>query len=82
MLGRLLVGALAAGVAWKYRDSLREYVKGNAGPAREQVDRVLRTVQDKSRDLFDPEESPRSARIENTREKVPAGAAAEGRPAE
>ena len=79
MLGRLLVGAIAAGVAWKYRDSLREYVKGNAGPAREQIDRLLRTVQDKSRDLFDPAKSP-SSRIESTRERVAAGASEEGRP--
>ena len=79
MLGRLLVGAIAAGVAWKYRDSLREYVKGNAAPAREQIDRLLRTVQDKSRDLFDPAKLPGS-RIENTREKVAAEVSEQGRP--
>jgi hypothetical protein len=82
MLGRLLVGAIAAGMAWKYRDSLREYVKGNAGPAREQIDRLVRTVQDKSRGLFDPAKSPGSSRTESTREKVPAGVSEEGRSAE
>ena len=30
----VLVLAIAGVVAWKYRDSLGEYVKGNTGPAR------------------------------------------------
>jgi hypothetical protein len=34
MLGRLLVVAIAGLAAWKYRDSLSEYVRGNTGPAR------------------------------------------------
>lgn len=80
MLGRLLIGAIAAGMAWKYRDSLREYMKRNVGPAREQIDRLARTVQDKSRGLFDPASG--SSRIERTREKVPAGVSEEGRSAE
>jgi hypothetical protein len=37
MLGRLLLLGITGLAAWKYRDSLREYVKGNAGPAREKV---------------------------------------------
>ena len=49
MLG-VLVGAIAGGwVVWKYRDSLRDYVKGNAGPARDKVDGLLRTVQQRVR---------------------------------
>jgi len=38
MLGRLLVAAIAGVVVWKYRDSIREYAQGNAGPAREKLD--------------------------------------------
>ena len=46
MLGGFLVGAITGGlVVWKYRDSLSEYVKGNAGPAHEKMDGLLRTVQ-------------------------------------
>jgi hypothetical protein len=82
MLARVLVGAIAAGMAWKYRDSIRAYVKGNAGPAREQIDRFVRTVQDKSRVLFDPATSPRSSRSPSTPDKVSVGAAEEGRPTE
>jgi hypothetical protein len=37
MLGRLLLLGITGLAAWKYRDSLREYVKGNAGPAREKA---------------------------------------------
>ena len=32
MLGRLLVMAVTGLVAWKYRDSLSEYVKATLGP--------------------------------------------------
>jgi hypothetical protein len=32
MLGRLLVMTVGGVLAWKYRDSIREYVKGNVGP--------------------------------------------------
>ena len=31
MLGRLLVATVTGLVAWKYRDALTEYMKGNAG---------------------------------------------------
>jgi hypothetical protein len=27
MLGRLIIGAIAAGMAWKYRDVLRDYLE-------------------------------------------------------
>jgi hypothetical protein len=80
MLAGFLVGAIAGGlVVWKYRDSLREYVKGNAGPAREKVDGLLRTVQQKSETLLDQAKEQLSARLESTREKVRAGAPEEGR---
>ena len=36
MLGRLLLLGITGLAAWKYR-ALREYVKGNAGPAREKA---------------------------------------------
>lgn len=80
MLGRLFATAIVAGMVWKYRDSLREYLKGNAGPAREKIDRLLRTVQEKSGGLLDQAKAPRSSRVESTREKVPAGGPEEGRP--
>ncbi len=83
MLGRILVGAIAAGMVWKYRDSLRDYVEG-AGPAREKIDGLLRTVQQKAEVLLDQVKEQLSSRIESTREKVRAGAseAGRGRPAE
>ena len=83
MLGRILVGAIAAGMVWKYRDSLRDYAK-SAGPAREKIDGLLRTVQQKSEVLLDQVKEQLSSRIESTREKVRAGAseAGRGRPAE
>lgn len=82
-MGRILVGAIAAGMVWKYRDSLRDYVK-RAGPAREEIDGLLRTVQQKSEVLLDQVKEQLSSRIENTREKVRAGAseAGRGRPTE
>ena len=83
MLGALFVGAVAAGVAWKYRGFLRDYVKG-AGPARERIDGLLRTVQEKSEGLLDQAKDQLSSRIERTREKVRAGVSdeARGNPAE
>ena len=53
MLGQFLVVAITGLVVWKYRDSLSEYVKGNAGPAREKVDGLVRTVQQTSETLLD-----------------------------
>jgi hypothetical protein len=80
MLGRFLVGAIAGGwVIWKYRDSLREYLKGNSGPAREKMDGLLRTVQEKSGILLDHARDQLSSRLENAREKVRAGKSEEGR---
>jgi glycerol-3-phosphate acyltransferase PlsY len=85
MLAGFLVGAITGGlVVWKYRDSIREYVTGNAGPAREKVDGLLRTVQQKSETLLDQAKEQLSSRLESTREKVRAGApeAGRGRPTE
>jgi hypothetical protein len=80
MLGGFLVGAIAGGlVVWKYRDSLREYVQGNAGPARERVDGLLRTVQQTSETLLDQAKAQVSSRLESARGKVRAGAAEAGR---
>jgi hypothetical protein len=79
MLGRLLVGAIAGMVVWKYRDSLREYVKGNSGPARERMDGLLRTVQEKSEILLDHAKEQLSSRLESAREKVRAGMSEESR---
>jgi len=84
MLGRLLVVTVAGLVAWKYRDSLSEYVKGNTGPAREKVDGLLLTAQQRSEALLDQAKSQISSRLESAREKVRAGApeADRGRPTE
>ena len=85
MLGGFLVGAITGGlVVWKYRDSLSEYVKGNAGPAREKVDGLLRTVQQTSETLLDEAKEQISSRLERAREKVRAGASesSRGRPTE
>jgi hypothetical protein len=79
MLGRLLAGAIAGLVVWKYRDSLREYVKGNEGPAREKVDGLLRAVQQRSETLFDEAKKQVSSRLESARGKVRAGAFEAGR---
>lgn len=89
MLGGFLIGAIAGGVVvWKYRDFLRDYVrdyvKDNAGPTRERVDGLLRTVQQRSETLLDQAKEQLSSRLERTREKVRAGAseAGRGRPTE
>jgi hypothetical protein len=85
MLAGFLVGAIAGGVVvWKYRDFLRDYVKDNAGPTRERVDGLLRTVQQRSENLLDQAKEQLSSRLERTREKVRAGAseAGRGRPTE
>jgi gas vesicle protein len=80
MLGGFLIGVITGGLlVWKYRDSLSEYVRGNAGPTREKVDGLLRTVQQKSETLFDQAKEQLSSRLENTREKVRAGAPEAGR---
>ena len=79
MLGRFVVGAIAGGmVVWKYRDVLREYLKGNSGPARERMDGLLRTVQEKSEVLLDQAKGQLSSRLESARERVRAGGRAEG----
>jgi hypothetical protein len=84
MLGRFLVAAIAGLVIWKYRDSLREYVKGNEGPVREKVDGLLRTVQERSETLLDQAKEQISSRLESAREKINPGAseANRGRPTE
>ena len=74
MLGGILVVAIAGLVAWKYRDSLTEYVKGNTGPAKEKVDDLLRTAQQKSGTLLDQAKEQISSRLETARKKLNAGA--------
>lgn len=74
MLGRVFI-ALAGGlVVWKYRDSLNAYVKGNAGPTRDKVDGLLRTVQQTSEAFLDRTKEQVSSGLERTREKVRAAA--------
>ena len=84
MLGRLLVVTIAGLAAWKYRDSLTEYLKGNTGPAREKVDGLLLTAQERSEILLDRAKSQISSRLESAREKLRDGAseADRGRPTE
>ena len=79
MLGRVLMAAITGIVVWKYRDSIREYAKGNAAPARERVDGLLRTVQEKSDTLLDKAKEQISSRLDTAREKVRAGAFEPGR---
>jgi hypothetical protein len=73
MLGRLLMLTVGGLVAWKYRDSIRDYVKGNLGP--DKVDGALRSVQETSENLFDRAKEQISSRIGTAREKVRSGAA-------
>ena len=76
MLGRSFI-ALAGGlVVWEYRDSLRDYLGGNAGPARARLDDLLQTVQEKSEVLLDQAKDQLSSRIGSARERIRAGAAA------
>ena len=84
MLGRLLVVTIAGLAAWKYRDSLSEYVRGNTGPAREKVDGLLLTAQERSAMLLDRAKNQISSRLESAREKLNARAseADRGRPTE
>jgi hypothetical protein len=65
MLGQFLMVAITGLVVWKYRNSLSEYVKGNAGPAREKVDGLLRTVQQTSETLLDQAKEQISSRRES-----------------
>ena len=73
MLGRLLVATITGIVAWKYREALSEYVKGNAGPARERVDGLLLTAQQRSETLLDRAKEQISSGLERAREKLGAG---------
>jgi hypothetical protein len=79
MLGRLLLLGIGGLVAWKYRDEIRDYVSGNAGPAREKVDGLLRTVQETSETLFDRAKGDISSRLGSARERIRAGAPETGR---
>lgn len=82
MLGRLLLLTVGGMVAWKYRDTIRDYVKGNMGP--DKVDGVLRSVQETSENLFDRAKQEVSSRLGTARDRVRAGAweATPGRPTE
>lgn len=66
----VLVLAVAGVVAWKYRDSLGEYLKGNAEPAREKVDELLRTAQAKSETFMDTAKDRISSGFGSAREKI------------
>jgi hypothetical protein len=79
MLGRFLLVGITGLVAWKYRDVIRDYVNGNAGPAREKVDGLLRTVQETSETLLDQAKGELSSRLESARDRIRAGAPAAGR---
>ncbi len=84
MLG-ILIGAIAGGLlVWKYRDSLNDYLKGGAGPTRDKVDKLLRTVQQTSETFLDKAKAQVTSGLERTRDKVRAGAAEidRGRPTE
>jgi hypothetical protein len=70
MFGRLLVATIAGLVAWKYRDSLTEYMKGNTGPVREKVDGLLQTAQERSETLLDRAKEQISSRLESARGKL------------
>jgi hypothetical protein len=84
MLGGVLAVAIAGLVAWKYRDAIAEYVKGNKAPAREKIDELLRTAQQKSEALLDQAKEQISAGLEGAREKLKPEASKEhgGRPTE
>ncbi len=74
MLGGFILGIVAGGLAvWKWRDSIRDYVKDNAGPARTKADALLGTVQDRSEHLLDRAKEQVSSRLQSTREKVRTG---------
>jgi uncharacterized protein YgfB (UPF0149 family) len=71
MLGGFILGIVAGGLAvWKWRDSIREYVKDNAGPARSKADSLLGTVQARSEHLLDRAKERVASGLERTREKV------------
>ena len=70
MFGRLLVATITGLVAWKYRDSLTEYMKGNTGPVREKVDGLLQTAQERSETLLDRAKEQISSRLEGARGKL------------
>ena len=83
MLRRLLVMTIGGLLAWKYRDSIREYVKGNVSP--DKIDGTFRSVQESSENLFDRAKEKISAHIGSARERDRSGAwdeATPGRPTE
>jgi len=80
MLGRILIAIAGGMVVWKYRDALREYANGNSTPARETMDGLLRTVQEKSEVLLDQAKGQVSSRLEAARDRVRAGAWERGAP--
>jgi hypothetical protein len=78
MLGRVLLAAAAGMLIWKYRDPIREYAKGNEGPARQTIDDILRTVQERSETLLDKTKEHISTRLDTARDKL-RGSAFDGR---
>ena len=73
MLGRVLLAAIAGMVVWKYRNPLREYAKGNDGPARDKLDEILRTVQERSENVLDKTKEHISTRLDTARGKLRGG---------
>ncbi len=73
MLGRLVVAAIAGMVVWKYRDSLREYAKGNQGPAKEKLADLLQTVQQRSETLLDRTKEQISTRLDTAQDRLRRG---------
>jgi len=71
MLGGFILGIVAGGLAvWKWRDSIRDYVQDNAGPARTKADSLLETAQQRSEHLLDRAKEQIASGFERTREKV------------
>ncbi len=70
MFGRLLLAAAAGVLIWKYRDPLRQYAKGNEGPARQKLDEILQSVQERSETLLNKTKEQISTRLDTARDKV------------
>lgn len=68
----IVVGAIAV---WFWRDSIRDYLENNMEPAKGKVDRMLRTVQERSEGLLDGAKEQLSSRLETAREKLRPAAA-------
>jgi hypothetical protein len=71
MMKGFVLGVVVGGIAmWVWRDSIREYVKNSAGPARSKADRVLRTVQQKSEGMLDRAKEQITSTLETARDRI------------